>query len=90
MASEKKSSKKKNNEEILVEFQTLRNEQRVLANKLSEMEMELNEHKYESTTTYTRAFFFMTIVSFVNTSRKFDESSDQVSFYPSFAMTLWL
>ncbi|XP_072755010.1 probable prefoldin subunit 2 [Anoplolepis gracilipes] len=50
MASEKKSAKtsskkEKSTEEILVEFQTLRNEQRMLANKLSEMEMELNEHK---------------------------------------------
>lgn len=54
MASEKKSAKasskkEKSAEEILSEFQTLRNEQRILANKLSEMEMELNEHKYEST-----------------------------------------
>ncbi|XP_029177125.1 prefoldin subunit 2 [Nylanderia fulva] len=50
MASEKKSTKasskkEKSAEEILSEFQTLRNEQRMLANKLSEMEMELNEHK---------------------------------------------
>ncbi|CAL1674943.1 unnamed protein product [Lasius platythorax] len=50
MASEKKSAKasskkEKSAEEILSEFQTLRNEQRILANKLSEMEMELNEHK---------------------------------------------
>lgn len=54
MASEKKSTKvsskdAKSNEQILTEFQTLRNEQRMMANKLSEMEMELNEHKYEST-----------------------------------------
>jgi len=41
-----------------MEFQTLRNEQRVLANKLSEMEMELNEHKYESAITYICAFLF--------------------------------
>ncbi|KYN16917.1 PREDICTED: probable prefoldin subunit 2 [Trachymyrmex cornetzi] len=50
MASEKKpvkapSRRKKTAEEILTEFQSLRNEQRMLANKLSEMEMELNEHK---------------------------------------------
>ncbi|KAG7206136.1 hypothetical protein KM043_003528 [Ampulex compressa] len=50
MASDKKSAKStaksgKSNEEILAEFQTLRNEQRMMANKLSEMEMELNEHK---------------------------------------------
>lgn len=53
MASEKKpakapSKREKTAEEILTEFQSLRNEQRMLANKLSEMEMELNEHKYES------------------------------------------
>lgn len=51
MASEKKSGKTsskggKSNEEIFAGFQTLRNEQRMMANKLSEMEMELNEHKY--------------------------------------------
>ncbi|XP_012054013.1 PREDICTED: probable prefoldin subunit 2 [Atta cephalotes] len=50
MASEKKpaktpSKREKTAEEILTEFQSLRNEQRMLANKLSEMEMELNEHK---------------------------------------------
>ncbi|XP_011172073.1 prefoldin subunit 2 [Solenopsis invicta] len=50
MASEKKpakssSKREKTAEEILTEFQSLRNEQRILANKLSEMEMELNEHK---------------------------------------------
>jgi len=52
MASEKKpaktsSKREKTAEEILTEFQSLRNDQRMLANKLSEMEMELNEHKYE-------------------------------------------
>ncbi|KAL0106298.1 hypothetical protein PUN28_016191 [Cardiocondyla obscurior] len=50
MASEKKpakatSKREKTAEEVLTEFQSLRNEQRMLANKLSEMEMELNEHK---------------------------------------------
>ncbi|XP_034171738.1 prefoldin 2 [Osmia lignaria lignaria] len=49
MASDKKSGKSskgtKSNAEILSEFQMLRNEQRTMANKLSEMEMELNEHK---------------------------------------------
>lgn len=50
MASEKKSGKssakgEKSNEEIFAGFQALRNEQRLMANKLSEMEMELNEHK---------------------------------------------
>lgn len=53
MASEKKSTKTssknvKSNEEILSDFQSLRNEQRMMANKLSEMEVELNEHKYVS------------------------------------------
>lgn len=50
MASDKKSGKSskgtKSTTEILSEFQMLRNEQRAMANKLSEMEMELNEHKY--------------------------------------------
>ncbi|XP_076676956.1 prefoldin 2 [Andrena cerasifolii] len=49
MASNKKSGKAaeaaKSNAGILSEFQILRNEQRAMANKLSEMEMELNEHK---------------------------------------------
>ncbi|XP_053971352.1 prefoldin subunit 2-like [Hylaeus anthracinus] len=49
MASDKKSGKSskgsKSNAEILSEFQILRNEQRTMANKLSEMEIELNEHK---------------------------------------------
>lgn len=53
MASEKKPPKAKNAEEILTEFQTLRDEQRMLVKKLSEMEMELNEHKYESANLYT-------------------------------------
>ncbi|KOX73881.1 Prefoldin subunit 2 [Melipona quadrifasciata] len=49
MASDKKSGKSskgtKSTTEILSEFQMLRSEQRAMANKLSEMEMELNEHK---------------------------------------------
>ncbi|XP_046485296.1 prefoldin subunit 2-like [Neodiprion pinetum] len=50
MASDKKAGKSsirggKSNEEIFAGFQTLRNEQRVMANKLSEMEIEMNEHK---------------------------------------------
>lgn len=49
MASEKKtkslSKRGKSNEEIFAGFQSLRNEQKLMANKLSEMEMELNEHK---------------------------------------------
>ncbi|KAI5633343.1 prefoldin subunit domain-containing protein [Phthorimaea operculella] len=36
---------KKSNEEIFAGFQTLRAEQRQLANKISELEMDLNEHK---------------------------------------------
>lgn len=52
MASDKKIGKPltkggKSNEEILSVFQALRNDQRLMAGKLSEMEMELNEHKYE-------------------------------------------
>ena len=35
----------KSNEEIVQGFQRLRNEQRQLASKLSELEMDLNEHK---------------------------------------------
>ncbi|XP_051167715.1 prefoldin subunit 2 [Leptopilina boulardi] len=49
MASEKKikttTKRGKSAEEIFAGFQTLRNEQRLMANKLTEMEMELNEHK---------------------------------------------
>ncbi|XP_045499017.1 prefoldin subunit 2 [Colias croceus] len=40
-----KGSKGKSNEEVFAGFQTLRNEQRQLANKISELEMDLNEHK---------------------------------------------
>lgn len=35
----------KSNEEIIQGFQRLRTEQRQLASKLSELEMDLNEHK---------------------------------------------
>ncbi|XP_012280419.1 probable prefoldin subunit 2 [Orussus abietinus] len=49
MASEKESAKSakgaKSNEAIFAGFQALRNDQRTMADKLSEMEMELNEHK---------------------------------------------
>ncbi|XP_066585721.1 prefoldin subunit 2 [Prorops nasuta] len=49
MASETKSASSskggKTKEEIFAGFQTLRNEQRLMASKLTEMEMELNEHK---------------------------------------------
>lgn len=51
MSSDKKAGAKptvkngKTNEEIYAGFQTLRNEQRVMANKLTEMEAELNEHR---------------------------------------------
>lgn len=52
MASDKKSGKSskdtKTHAEISSEFQMLFNEQRTMANKLLEMEMELNEHKYVS------------------------------------------
>ncbi|CAH0399949.1 unnamed protein product [Chilo suppressalis] len=40
-----KGGKKKSSEEIFAGFQTLRSEQRQLANKISELEMDLNEHK---------------------------------------------
>lgn len=40
-----KGGKAKSNEEIFAGFQTLRAEQRQLANKISELEMDLNEHK---------------------------------------------
>lgn len=42
---EKKSSKGKSHEEIFSGFQMLRAEQRGLATKLSEFELDLNEHK---------------------------------------------
>lgn len=62
MASDKKSGKSskgaKSNAEIISEFQILRNEQRTMANKLSEMEMELNEHKYEFSNLYLLLIFF--------------------------------
>lgn len=49
MASESRKSDKKSKEispeEILNGFQTLRGEQRNLATKLSEFELDLNEHK---------------------------------------------
>lgn len=35
----------KSNEEVIQGFQRLRTEQRQLASKLSELEMDLNEHK---------------------------------------------
>ncbi|KAJ8716910.1 hypothetical protein PYW07_003537 [Mythimna separata] len=40
-----KNPKAKSSEEIFTGFQTLRAEQRQLANKISELEMDLNEHK---------------------------------------------
>lgn len=43
--SSTKTGKAKSSEEIFAGFQTLRNEQRQLANKISELEMDLNEHK---------------------------------------------
>ncbi|XP_043283545.1 prefoldin subunit 2 [Venturia canescens] len=51
MASEKKSGVKplnkngKSNENILAHFQALRVDQRMMASKLSELELEVNEHK---------------------------------------------
>ena len=46
MSINKKAVKNgKSQEEIYAGFQTLRNEQRIMANKLTEMEGELNEHK---------------------------------------------
>lgn len=43
--SKKKSDKPLSPEEILNGFQTLRAEQRALSGKLSEFELDLNEHK---------------------------------------------
>ncbi|CAH1636264.1 unnamed protein product [Spodoptera littoralis] len=40
-----KNPKSKSTEEVFSGFQTLRAEQRQLANKISELEMDLNEHK---------------------------------------------
>lgn len=45
---DKKSSKGPTPEEILNTFQTLRSEQRNLAGKLSEFELEVNEHRLET------------------------------------------
>ncbi|CAG9825110.1 unnamed protein product [Phaedon cochleariae] len=45
MANTKKSEKEPSPEEILNGFQTLRAEQRTLSGKLSEFELDLNEHK---------------------------------------------
>lgn len=42
------ADKNRNAEEIVNGFNTLRNEQRRLAYKISEMEVDLNEHKYYS------------------------------------------
>lgn len=47
-----KNPKAKSSEEIFSGFQTLRAEQRQLANKISELEMDLNEHKYVSSSCY--------------------------------------
>lgn len=40
-----KGAKAKSKEEILAGFQSLRQEQRQLANKITELELDLNEHK---------------------------------------------
>lgn len=56
MASDSKKSEKKpsgkplTKDEVYLGFQALRNEQRALANKLSELEMDLNEHRYVNLT----------------------------------------
>ena len=39
---------KKNQEEIIAGFNKLRNEQRTIAGKLSEVQMDLSEHKYKN------------------------------------------
>ncbi len=47
MASEaKKSTRPKTNEEVISEFQNLRNQQRNLVNNLSTLELDLKEHKW--------------------------------------------
>lgn len=45
MAKPASKAGKKSSEEVFAEFQTLRAEQRQLASKISELEMDLNEHK---------------------------------------------
>ncbi|XP_034829133.1 prefoldin subunit 2 [Maniola hyperantus] len=45
MAKNATKGGKKSNEEVFAGFQNLRAEQRQLANKISELEMDLNEHK---------------------------------------------
>ncbi|XP_047990667.1 prefoldin subunit 2 [Leguminivora glycinivorella] len=45
MAKPANKGGKKSSEEVFTGFQTLRAEQRQLANKISELEMDLNEHK---------------------------------------------
>lgn len=42
------ADKNRSAEEIVNAFNALRNEQRRLAYKISEMEVDLNEHKYDS------------------------------------------
>ncbi|CAI9737358.1 prefoldin subunit 2-like [Octopus vulgaris] len=44
MASTAKSNKSKTNEQIIAGFQELRQQQRALASKISEVEMDLKEH----------------------------------------------
>lgn len=41
----KKAGKPKTNEELIAEFQNLRNQQRNLVNSLNTLEMDLKEHK---------------------------------------------
>uniref|UniRef100_A0A1B0CVY8 Molecular chaperone prefoldin subunit 2 n=2 Tax=Lutzomyia longipalpis TaxID=7200 RepID=A0A1B0CVY8_LUTLO len=44
-SSKKPATKAKTAEEVFAEFQRLRNEQRVLANRIAEYEMDLKEHR---------------------------------------------
>lgn len=55
-----------------MEFQSLRNEQRLLASKLSEMEMELNEHKYDFSNLYICVYpFFLRISNYCKRKENF-------------------
>ena len=46
MADKKKAAAPKSNEEIVMGFNQLRQEQRQLANKISELEVDITEHRY--------------------------------------------
>lgn len=60
-----KNPKAKSSEEIFSGFQTLRAEQRQLANKISELEMDLNEHKYVRTVEYFEIYLVASIACIV-------------------------